>query len=71
MLPQGEESVKELASSLGKQWSRRSVEGQTLLLRQVPYRGSVGLLITKKGLLGLTGFEDETALVEQLLISNP
>jgi hypothetical protein len=71
MLPGEGESVNDLAASLGKRWQERKVKGDTLRVRAVPYRGTVAMLITEQGLLGLTGFTDEAALVEGLLAASP
>ncbi len=70
MLPEENESVSDLATTLGERWEERGVKGQTLLLRSVPYQGTVALLITELGLLGLTGFEDEADLIDRLLTAS-
>lgn len=71
MLPGEDETAAELAASLGKRWQPRESGNRTLFLRKVPYRGSVALALTERGLLGLSGIEDEDRLVERLQAAAP
>ncbi len=52
--------------ALAKKWKAKEMAGQSVLLKTVPYKGSIGIAKTESGLIGISGFESEADLLVQL-----
>jgi len=63
-------SAEDLLPSLGKRWEAATRDGMTLLLARVPYQGTVAMMKTQKGWLGLAGIEDEEKLIALIVATS-
>lgn len=62
LLPGPEKNTKSLWKALSDKWERRRLDRLSVLTREVPYKGLIGVLKTAKGLMGVAGAEDEKKL---------
>jgi len=47
-------------------WEPLEHQGKTVLFRQIPYRGLVGVVRTENGIMGVSGATDQTQLLDRL-----
>jgi hypothetical protein len=52
--------------ALAQRWESTEHDGRTILFREVPYSGLVGVVRTDSGMFGVSGAVDETQLRERL-----
>lgn len=62
-------SAEDLLPRLGKRWETVTRKGRAALLARVPYQGTVVMMETKQGWLGLTGIADEDKLIAIIMQS--
>lgn len=55
-----------LWTALTEQWESLEYRGTTILYRQIPYRGLVGVLQTEQGIMGVSGATDQAQLFSRL-----
>ena len=53
---------------LGEKWKPRKWKGQSVLSREVPYRGIVGLMLTGEGWVGVADCKSEKEMLKRLEI---
>ncbi len=63
ILPDAASSVWE---ALAGEWESVEHEGTTVLFREVPYRGLVGVMRTGEGVFGVSGAADQEGLLARL-----
>jgi len=61
-------AADEVWDVLAGRWESREIDGGTILYREVPYSGLVGVTRTDSGMFGVWGAADETELGERLAI---
>jgi len=55
-----------LWTDLAEAWESLKHRGTTILMREIPYRGLVGVVRTDRGIMGVSGAEDLARLIERL-----
>jgi hypothetical protein len=65
-LPSKHESVDATWERLAGVWGSFEREGQTILFREIPYRGLVGVVMTERGIIGASGAADQAQLLSRL-----
>jgi hypothetical protein len=60
------ESASAVWGTLAGEWNSVESGGSEILFREVPYRGFVGVLRTDEGMFGVSGAEDQAALLARL-----
>ncbi|MFH1844090.1 MAG: DUF6599 family protein [bacterium] len=66
MYPDAGEELQEVWNELAAKWKPAASAQESILVRQIPYKGTVGLLRRDVMLLGVSGLADESAVVEML-----
>jgi len=66
MLPSAHASVDAIWERLNAAWESREHDGQTVLFREIPYRGLVGVIQTANGIVGASGATDQEQLLAKL-----
>jgi hypothetical protein len=66
MLPSEHESAEAIWERLAGAWEGLEHEGQTVLFREIPYRGLVGVVRTEHGIVGASGASDQAQLMARL-----
>ncbi len=66
VLPAAGSSMDAVWGNLAGEWQSLEHEGWTLLYREIPYRGLVGVRLTSQAILGVSGAADERELVSRL-----
>jgi hypothetical protein len=61
-------AASDVWEGLADRWETTEFDGLTVLFREVPYSGLVGVTRTDSGLFGVSGAADETQLGERLVI---
>jgi hypothetical protein len=59
-------TASEVWEALADRWDSFEHDGHTILFREVPYSGLVGITRTEAGMFGVSGAADETQLRERL-----
>ncbi len=67
LLPGAGRSEEDAWKALAAKWTAREHRKHRLLLRQIPYQGTVGVLRTETGILGLTGSPNEKEAAKRLV----
>ena len=60
------EAASSVWGTLVGQWTSADLGGAEVLFREVPYRGFVGVMRTDSGMFGVSGAEDQAALLARL-----
>lgn len=55
-----------LAKKLPGKWTEIQLDGNTVLYREIPYKGITGLILLKKGVFGVSEAGDESELLSRL-----
>jgi hypothetical protein len=66
MLPSAHESADATWERLSGAWDSVEHNGHTVLFREIPYRGLVGVVKTGNGIVGASGAADQEQLLERL-----
>jgi len=66
MYPDAGEELPAVWNELAAKWKPTAATEEPILVRQIPYKGTVGLLQLDDMLLGVSGLADEAAVVEML-----
>lgn len=66
MLPPTGSTPASVWEALAAEWESLQDAGRTVLYKEVPYRGLVGVVQTDGGLLGVSGAPDQAALLQRL-----
>jgi hypothetical protein len=66
MLPSDQESTESIWERLSGAWESTEHNGYTVLFREIPYRGLVGVVQTDRGIVGAAGAADQAQLLERL-----
>jgi hypothetical protein len=66
MLPSAHESADATWERLSGAWDSVEHNGHTVLFREIPYRGLVGVVKTGNGIVGASGAADQAQLLERL-----
>jgi len=53
-------------TTLAGEWASTEHGGRTVLYKEVPYRGLVGVVNTERAVLGVSGAPDQAALLQRL-----
>ena len=61
-------AAPEVWEALADRWESVEHDGRTILFREVPYSGLVGVTRTDSGMFGVSGADDETQLRERLAV---
>lgn len=73
IVPVGNENAEKTWAKLAKKWSNPGVRGASLLTREVPYQGTIGVVRSGDGIIGVAGLEGKelTDRLLQLAASSP
>lgn len=66
MLPSDHESIESIWERLSEAWESTEHNGHTVLLREIPYRGLVGVARAGESIIGASGASDHAQLIERL-----
>jgi len=66
MLPPAGSTVDAVWAALANQWDSTEDDGRTVLYKQVPYRGLVGVVRSDQSILGVSGAPDPAVLRQRL-----
>lgn len=66
VLPPPESSVDQVWDRLAESWDSLEHEGSTVLYREIPYSGLVGVMKTQRGILGASDATDAQQLIARL-----
>lgn len=68
MLLGPKESSKSIWEKLEAKWKATKVEDHPVLFKQIPYKGIVGVILTDKGIFGVTDSEKESEMKKRLKV---
>jgi hypothetical protein len=66
MLPSEHESVDAIWERLSGAWDSTEHGGNTVLFREIPYQGLVGVVRTQQGIIGASGAADQAQLMARI-----
>jgi hypothetical protein len=66
MLPSENESIESIWGRLSDAWDSTESHGNTVLFREIPYRGLVGVVRTGPTIVGASGAGDQAQLMERI-----
>ncbi len=66
MLPPAGSTLNSTWEALAEKWDSTEDNGRTVLYKEVPYRGLVGVVRTEQSILGVSGAPDPAALLRRL-----
>ena len=66
LLSNGKKGLENTLESLSSKWKSHNQEGRTILFREVPYEGLIGIIMNDKMLIGVSGVENEDELFRLL-----
>lgn len=64
--PDPGESSESVWEKLTSKWKPMKYEGYSVLLRKIPYKGMVGIILTEKGILGVSDSANESEILKKL-----
>jgi hypothetical protein len=67
VIPTSEETVERVWKKLSEKWVSTRFEGHTILCRDIPYEGKIGIIRKGNKILGVSGISDETELYTRLV----
>ncbi len=62
LLPGGNNDVKKILDRLSAKWKTHTQEGRTILYREVPYEGFIGVILSSNMIAGVSGVADKDEL---------
>jgi hypothetical protein len=71
LVPREGETLDGLWRTLASKWSPVERQGPPVLVRQVPYHGTVGVIRSERSILGLAGIESRDELLRRLSVLAP
>jgi len=61
-----DDSVESIWRKLGGKWKGKKHKGHPVLFREIPYKGLVGVVLTDKGIFGVTDSKKESEMMKRL-----
>jgi hypothetical protein len=71
IVPGPDDSVESIWQRLGAKWKGGKHKGHPVLFREIPYKGLVGVVLTDKGIFGVTDSKKESEMMRRLGIFVP
>ncbi len=68
-IPEAQRSVNVLWERLRKKWRLKKYKNKTILIKKLPYRGFVGIIMKGGRIIGVSNLLSETEIVKRLIMS--